>query len=120
MRVERLAQRADRFGQVVGEVPVLAGPETVPAHVDRGAEPLRLVVQAGQVTALGRGEQPGRAGAAGGVELGGQRRPVGACELLGLLLDRRGLRDHDTSSVSMGCSAPSCTSSCCLRSVPPA
>src|SRR6266516_7123767 len=100
MRVEGLTQRADGFGQVVGEVPVLAGAEPVPGHVDGAAEQLRLVVQGRQVPALRRGEQPGRAGTALGVELAGDGLPVGVYH-------------HGTPS-----SAPSWASSCCLRSTP--
>src|SRR6266699_1511713 len=42
--VQRRPQRRHRLGERLGEVPVLAGPEPVPGHVDRGPEPARLVV----------------------------------------------------------------------------
>jgi MFS transporter, ACDE family, multidrug resistance protein len=106
-RVESLAQLADGFGEVVGEVPVLAGAEPVPGHVDGAAEQLRLVVQGGQVPAFRRAEQPGRAGAALGVEFGRDGLPVGCLPAGG---------DHHEAPRS----APSWTSSCCLRATPPA
>ena len=60
MRVQGLAQRAYRFGQVVGEVAVLPRAEAVAGHVDRGTEQVRLLVLGDQAAALVCGEQPGR------------------------------------------------------------
>ncbi len=57
--VERLPQPFDRLGQGRGEVPVRPRPEPVPGHVHGGPEQPRRtgVVQAGQLSALGRGQQ---------------------------------------------------------------
>ena len=107
VRVECLAQLPDGFREVVREVPVLAGAEPVPGHVDGAAEQLRLLVEGGQLAACGRGEQAGRAGAAAGVEFGGDGLPVGG--------DHREFPSRELPS-----RAPSWTRSCCLRATPPA
>src|SRR5207249_3530337 len=80
---------------------------------------LRLLVQRGQVTALGGRQQRPRRRAAVDVQLGGEGRPFGVGDPpAGLSVGE----SHAVSSrhPSIGCSAPSWVSSRTLRSTPPA
>src|SRR3954453_8506695 len=60
----------------MGEVAVLAGAEAQPGHVDGAAETGGVVVEAGDLPALLRGQQRVGQRRAGVVEPGGQCRPV--------------------------------------------
>jgi hypothetical protein len=78
VRIKGVAELINDRGERAGQVAVLALAEAVPAHRDGGAERVIAVVEPDQRGRVGRGKQPGREGAAEFVELGGDRRPVGA------------------------------------------
>ena len=90
VRVQRLLQLLDRFGVGAGEVAVLAFPEAVPAHVDRGAEVLVLLVEAGDPRGLLRGEQPRQQRPPVLIELLGDTVPVAAVDAVSPVVDGGG------------------------------
>ena len=73
---ERGAQVGHEARQRVREVPVLAGAVAVPGHVDGRPEAAVVVVEVGQLTALGGGQHGPGGGDADGVEVGGHGGPV--------------------------------------------
>ena len=76
MGPEAFAQRRDGFGQRCREVLVLTTPEAVPGHDDAAAEGRLVVVGCGERgTCLGPQQRPG-GGAAEGVEVGADARPI--------------------------------------------
>ena len=82
MRVERGAQLGDQRRQRIGEIAVLALAEAVAGHQDVAAEMLLVLIKGGDASALLGCHQPLQHGAAEGVELTRQRRPIVASDPL--------------------------------------
>ena len=98
--VQAAPQRVNRLGERRREVAVLAFPEPVARHVDRGAEVPGLVVEPGDPRALGRGQQRGQQRAAVGVEPPRHAVPVRGSYAFGIKAGCRRRGHHAASKFS--------------------